>query len=89
MWQILCDNFLVAEILSRSVACCSVVILLHFFVLIVPSVSGKGLLTKFARKSSAVDENRRATYNISNQPVVRPDSIFMTFESEIKQLVAV
>ncbi|GMI63759.1 bromodomain-containing protein 13 [Hibiscus trionum] len=51
--------------------------------------SGKGLLSKFGRKSSTLDDNRRATYNISNQPVVRSDSIFTTFEAEIKQLVAV
>ncbi|KAK8643951.1 hypothetical protein V6N13_013228 [Hibiscus sabdariffa] len=51
--------------------------------------SGKGLFSKFGRKSSTLDDNRRATYNISNQPVVRSDSIFTTFEAEIKQLVAV
>ncbi|XVF03841.1 hypothetical protein REPUB_Repub05bG0027600 [Reevesia pubescens] len=51
--------------------------------------SGKGLLSKIGRKSSALDDNRRATYNISNQPVVRSESIFTTFEAEIKQLVAV
>ncbi|EEF32463.1 uncharacterized protein LOC8276725 isoform X2 [Ricinus communis] len=51
--------------------------------------SGKGLLSKFGRKSSVLDDNRRATYNISNQPVVRSESTFTTFEGEIKQLVAV
>ncbi|OMO83488.1 hypothetical protein CCACVL1_11383 [Corchorus capsularis] len=51
--------------------------------------SGKGLYSKFGRKPSAVDENRRATYNISNQPVIRSESIFTTFETEIKQLIAV
>ncbi|KAG8492679.1 hypothetical protein CXB51_010334 [Gossypium anomalum] len=51
--------------------------------------SGKGLLSKFGRRTTALDDNRRATYNISNQPVVRSDSIFTTFEAEIKQLVAV
>lgn len=35
------------------------------------------------------DENRRATYSISTQPVVRSDSIFTTFEGETKHLVAV
>lgn len=35
------------------------------------------------------DENRRATYSISTQPVVRLDSIFTTFEGETKHLVAV
>ncbi|KAF2285739.1 hypothetical protein GH714_007535 [Hevea brasiliensis] len=51
--------------------------------------SGKGFLSKFAKKSSMLDENRRATYNISDQPVTRSESIFTTFDSEIKQLVAV
>ncbi|PKI77555.1 hypothetical protein CRG98_002161 [Punica granatum] len=51
--------------------------------------TGKGLSTKFWRKPTAVDENRRATYNKSNQPVVRAESIFTTFDGEIKQLVAV
>ncbi|GLU23710.1 hypothetical protein SLE2022_396970 [Rubroshorea leprosula] len=51
--------------------------------------SGKGLLPKFGRKSVVLDENRRATYNMSNQPVVRSDSIFTTFEGEIKQLIPV
>uniref|UniRef100_A0A2C9W727 Bromo domain-containing protein n=1 Tax=Manihot esculenta TaxID=3983 RepID=A0A2C9W727_MANES len=51
--------------------------------------SGKGLLSKYGRKSSMLDENRRATYNISSQPAARSESIFTTFEGEIKQLVAV
>ncbi|KAG8658207.1 hypothetical protein MANES_03G131200v8 [Manihot esculenta] len=51
--------------------------------------SGKGLLPKCGRKSSMLDENRRATYNISSQPAARSESIFTTFEGEIKQLVAV
>ncbi|KAM1168636.1 hypothetical protein PS1_030637 [Malus domestica] len=51
--------------------------------------SGKGLLSKVGRKPSVVDENRRATYNISTQPVVRSESVFTTFDSEIKQFVAV
>ncbi|XWS27822.1 hypothetical protein CRYUN_Cryun25bG0012900 [Craigia yunnanensis] len=51
--------------------------------------SGKGLLSKLGKKSSTLDDNRRATYNISNQPVARSESIFTTFEAEIKQLVAV
>lgn len=50
--------------------------------------SGKGL-SKWGRKHFVLDDNRRATYNISNQPVVRSESIFTTFEGEIKQLVAV
>ncbi|KAL5737608.1 hypothetical protein ACOSP7_030369 [Xanthoceras sorbifolium] len=51
--------------------------------------SGKGLLSKLGRKPFVLDENRRMTYNISNQPVVQSESIFTTFEGEIKQLVAV
>ncbi|KDP39146.1 hypothetical protein JCGZ_00903 [Jatropha curcas] len=51
--------------------------------------SGKGLLPKFGRRSSMLDENRRATYNISAQPMTKSESIFSTFENEIKQLVAV
>ncbi|KAJ1441352.1 Bromodomain-like superfamily [Sesbania bispinosa] len=52
-------------------------------------LSGKGQLSKFGRKSSVLDENRRASYNMSNQPITRSDSIFMTFESEMKHLVTV
>ncbi|CBI26651.3 unnamed protein product, partial [Vitis vinifera] len=51
--------------------------------------SGKGLLSKFGRKPFVVDENRRATYSISNQPIVGSETIFNTFEAEAKQLVAV
>lgn len=51
--------------------------------------SGKGLLGKLGRKTSALDDNRRATYNISNSPAPRSESIFSTFEDEIRQLVAV
>lgn len=52
-------------------------------------VSGKGLLSKLGRKPSVFDENHRATYSISTQPVVRSESIFTTFEGETKHLVAV
>ncbi|XP_061344497.1 uncharacterized protein LOC133290435 isoform X2 [Gastrolobium bilobum] len=52
-------------------------------------LSGKGLLSKLGRKSFVLDENHRASYNTSNQPFTRSDLIFMTFESEIKQLVTV
>ncbi|OIW16355.1 hypothetical protein TanjilG_19071 [Lupinus angustifolius] len=52
-------------------------------------LSGKGTLSKLGRKSSLQDYEPRATYNMSNQPITRSDSIFMTFESEIKQLVTV
>ncbi|KAH1100151.1 hypothetical protein AAZX31_13G051600 [Glycine max] len=52
-------------------------------------LSGKGLLSKWGRKSFVLDESRRASYNMSNQPIVRSDSIFMTFESKMKHLVTV
>lgn len=52
-------------------------------------ISAKNLLPKFGRKSFVLDENRRTTYNASNQPVVRSESMLTTFESEKKQLVAV
>ncbi|XP_061342254.1 uncharacterized protein LOC133288497 [Gastrolobium bilobum] len=52
-------------------------------------LSGKGVLSKLGRKSSVQDYERRATYNMSNLPITRSDSIFTTFESEIKQLVTV
>lgn len=55
-----------------------------FFIL-----TGKGLLPRVGRKPSVQDENRRATYHISNQPIPTPESIFTTFEGEIKQLVPV
>ncbi|XP_042478501.1 uncharacterized protein LOC122059644 [Macadamia integrifolia] len=51
--------------------------------------SGKGLPSKFGRKLFVIDENRRTTYNLSNHPVVKMDSIFTTFEGESKQLVDV
>lgn len=35
------------------------------------------------------DMERRATYNMSNPPVTRSDSVFTTFEGEVKQLVTV
>ncbi|KAM7492714.1 hypothetical protein LguiA_035635 [Lonicera macranthoides] len=50
---------------------------------------GKGLLPRVGRKPPVQDENRRATYHISNQPIPSPESIFTTFEGEIKQLVPV
>ncbi|CAI8584578.1 unnamed protein product [Vicia faba] len=61
-------------------------------------MSGKGLLSKMGRKSSVQDYERksyvqdyerRATYNTSNLSVTGSDSIFTTFESEVKQLVTV
>ncbi|GMH24988.1 hypothetical protein Nepgr_026831 [Nepenthes gracilis] len=53
------------------------------------SLSGKGLLPKCGKKPSVVDENHRATYDISNQPVDRFESRFMPLEGEKKQLVSV
>ncbi|XP_062017835.1 uncharacterized protein LOC133734210 [Rosa rugosa] len=52
-------------------------------------LSGKSLPSKVGKKPSVFDDNRRATYNISNQPVITSESIFTTFEGEIKQFVAV
>ncbi|GAB2284698.1 hypothetical protein Dimus_019150 [Dionaea muscipula] len=51
--------------------------------------SGKGLLPKFGRKSSVVDENRRVTYDPSSQEVDSAESMFTTFEGEKKQLISV
>ncbi|KAL2926998.1 Bromodomain and PHD finger-containing protein 3 [Bienertia sinuspersici] len=51
--------------------------------------TGKGILPKFGKKSFVVDENRRATYNISNQPEDRSESIFTTFDGDKKQLIPV
>ncbi|CAN4104007.1 unnamed protein product [Withania somnifera] len=53
------------------------------------SLSGKGPLSRFGRKSTVPDENRRASYNISTQPVCSRESIFSTFEDESKHLVTV
>ncbi|XP_077243656.1 uncharacterized protein LOC143884135 [Tasmannia lanceolata] len=52
-------------------------------------LSVKGFPSKFGKKLSVPDENRRATYNVSNQPVTRPELVFATFETEKKQLVSV
>nr|GMC53464.1 bromodomain-containing protein DDB_G0270170 isoform X2 [Ipomoea batatas] len=46
-------------------------------------------LSRFGRKSAVPDENRRATYNITSQPVTNLESIFTTFDGESKQLVPV
>ncbi|KAL2476332.1 DNA-binding bromodomain-containing protein [Abeliophyllum distichum] len=54
------------------------------------SLSGKGPVSRFGRKPAIHDANHRATYNISlAQPVASSDSIFSTFEGEMKQLVPV
>ncbi|XAR67440.1 hypothetical protein NMG60_11002204 [Bertholletia excelsa] len=52
-------------------------------------LQGRGLMSRFGRKPSTQDENRRATYNIASQPVGRSESVFTTFDGEIRQLVAV
>ncbi|CAK8565597.1 unnamed protein product [Lathyrus sativus] len=52
-------------------------------------MSGKNILSKMGRKSFVLDENRRGSYNMSNQPITRPDSTCMTFESGMRQLVTV
>ncbi|CAN8252870.1 unnamed protein product [Cochlearia groenlandica] len=51
--------------------------------------SGKGLFGKCGKKPSIVEEDQRATYGNSDQQADRSESIFTTFESEIKQFVAV
>ncbi|KAL2472957.1 DNA-binding bromodomain-containing protein [Forsythia ovata] len=54
------------------------------------SLPGKGPLSRFGRKLAIHDENRRATYNISlAQPVASSESIFSTFEGDMKQLIPV
>ncbi|XP_068668544.1 uncharacterized protein [Aristolochia californica] len=53
----------------------------------IEELPAKGFQPKFGRK--LLDENRRATYNVSNQPVTRTESVYSIFESEVKQLVAV
>ncbi|XP_022879980.1 uncharacterized protein LOC111397343 [Olea europaea var. sylvestris] len=54
------------------------------------SIPGKGTLSRFGRKLAIHDENRRATYNISlAQPVGGSESIFSTFEADMKQLIPV
>ncbi|KAK3025557.1 hypothetical protein RJ639_041035 [Escallonia herrerae] len=50
---------------------------------------GKSGLSRLGRKSLLHDENRRATYSISNQPVAPSESILATFQGESKQLVPV
>ncbi|VFQ91785.1 unnamed protein product [Cuscuta campestris] len=52
--------------------------------------SGKGHLHRCGRKSALQDENRRATYEISTQSACTSlESLFSTFEAEIKHLVPV
>ncbi|XP_050367494.1 uncharacterized protein LOC126785874 [Argentina anserina] len=52
-------------------------------------LSGKSLSSKVGKKPSVLDDNRRATYNISSEPGIMSESIFTTFEGETKQFVAV
>ncbi|XP_063949136.1 uncharacterized protein LOC108223217 isoform X1 [Daucus carota subsp. sativus] len=51
--------------------------------------AGKGLLSRPVRKTSILEENRRATYNISIPLTTASESIFTTFEGESKQLIPV
>ncbi|KAL8509929.1 hypothetical protein ACS0TY_016955 [Phlomoides rotata] len=54
------------------------------------SFPGKGPPSRFVRRSFVQDENRRATYNISlSLPVASSETIFSTFDGEMKQLVPV
>eukprot|EP00268_Persea_americana_P067712 TRINITY_DN934_c1_g1_i2.p1 TRINITY_DN934_c1_g1~~TRINITY_DN934_c1_g1_i2.p1 ORF type:complete len:773 (+),score=174.32 TRINITY_DN934_c1_g1_i2:265-2319(+) len=55
----------------------------------VEELSVKGFHSKFGRKLFVVDENRRSTYDVSDEPVTRTESVLATFESEMKQLVVV
>ncbi|KAK9080664.1 hypothetical protein SSX86_000422 [Deinandra increscens subsp. villosa] len=50
---------------------------------------GKGFMSKLGRKQLVHDENRRATYNISLEPVTDSDSVFSTFNGESKQFIPV
>jgi hypothetical protein len=54
-----------------------------------PIVPGKNMLSKMGKKSFVLEDNRRSSYNMSNQPITRSDSTFMTFESGTRQLVTV
>lgn len=49
----------------------------------------KSSVQDYERKSYVQEYERRATYNMSNPSVTGSDSVFTTFESEIKQLVTV
>ncbi|KAL3508473.1 hypothetical protein ACH5RR_027874 [Cinchona calisaya] len=53
------------------------------------SLPGKRTISRIDRKPSLNDENRRATYNASTEPVVSSKPIFSTFEGENKQLISV
>lgn len=49
----------------------------------------QSVLSKHVKLAFAHDENRRATYSISNRLMVGSESIFNTFGAQVKQLVAV
>lgn len=53
------------------------------------TLPGRGALSRLGRKPHIHNENRRATYNISNQPESRSESVFTTFDDDMKQLVPV
>ncbi|KAI4320789.1 hypothetical protein MLD38_034233 [Melastoma candidum] len=50
---------------------------------------GRGFSSRLGQKPSVHDENHQATYTMLNQPEVPSNSIFTTFEGEIRELVAV
>ncbi|XP_038981942.1 uncharacterized protein LOC103717628 isoform X2 [Phoenix dactylifera] len=53
-------------------------------------LSARSSPAKLGRKPFVIDENRRATYNMSEQQsVIEPDSMFDVYEGEMRQLVAV
>ncbi|XP_010929671.1 uncharacterized protein [Elaeis guineensis] len=53
-------------------------------------LSARSSPAKLGQKPFVIDENRRATYNISEQQsVIEPDSMFDVYEGEMRQLVAV
>ncbi|KAI8557576.1 hypothetical protein RHMOL_Rhmol04G0020700 [Rhododendron molle] len=52
-------------------------------------LQGRVPLSRLGRKAFTHDENRRATYGSSNRLMVGSESIFNTFDAQVKQLVAV
>ncbi|KAF9593524.1 hypothetical protein IFM89_024017 [Coptis chinensis] len=52
-------------------------------------LSGKGFPSKLGRKPFVIDESRRGSYHISNEPVVRTESMCTIFEGENMQLLSV
>ncbi|CAN0915677.1 Bromodomain and PHD finger-containing protein 3 [Linum grandiflorum] len=51
--------------------------------------SGKSPWFKNGKKPPVPDDYRRATYSAWSQPVERPDTIFTTFQDELRHLIAV